>query len=200
MKVFSKMLGLTFMLLCAGALQADGQYTKTAADTGEMNPQRFCMRLTADSAKVDAIFFEFRKDGQLSFDIDQDSLYSLPINDLKLSSVSSDGYPLITNVIPFPALKPEVIKLYVCPKNSGAFKLSLDSMQHISRHIRVVLIDKYLDCAVEIKKNNYYSFNIDKKYLLSYGDNRFMLVIYQNQSYSFRPEVFGINHFLQNKY
>ena len=193
MKIFKKLIGLTFIFSCIATLQADAQYMKNNVDTGGVNsPRRFCIRLIGDSAKVGDLFIEFRKYGQMDYDIDEDGLYALPVENAKLCSLSADGYPLITNVIPFPSIAPEVIKLYVCPKSSGAFKLNFDSIKTIPRHIKIILIDKYLNCVVKVKQNKSYSFNIDKKDDLSYLDKRFVLVVYRDENYSFRPEAFGV--------
>ncbi len=181
------------MFFCMAASQAFVPHNKVGGDTGERDSvQRVCIHLTTDSAKVGNAFVEFRKNGQINYDIDEDGLYSAPIENLKLCSISADGYPLITNVIPYPSSLPEVLKLYICPKDSGAYKMRFDSIKTIPRHVKIMLIDKYLNCSVEVKQNKCYSFNIDKKNLLTYGDNRFMLVIYQNQNYSFQSAAFGI--------
>jgi hypothetical protein len=182
------------MLLWIAAFRAGAQDTKTAPDTGKILPELYLgLQLSSDSIIDENIVIKFKKDALMDYEVDEDGRYSSRYEDLHMCSVSSDGIPLVTNVIPFPGLTPEMVRLYVCPKAGGQYKFRFTAIFEIPKHLKIKLIDKYTNRAVGITQGKCYSFNIDKNAFLSYGDRRFMLVIYQDQNYSFRPEVFGID-------
>ena len=183
------------MLLFMAAFQVNAQYAKTGSDTGKITPLLYLgMQLSSDSTKDENIVIKFKKGALMDYEIDEDGRYSSRYEDLHICSVSSDGIPLVTNVIPFPALTPEIVRLYVCPQNGGLFKFRFTAILEIPEHLKIKLIDKYTNRVVEVKQGMCFSFNIDKNALLSFGDRRFMLVIYQDQNYAFRAADFGIGN------
>ena len=194
MKSLKKLQVFSFILLCLAAFQAHAQYPTTGFDTGKIAPELYLgLQLSGDSTTNENIVIKLKKHADLNYDIDEDGRYNSRYNDLHICSISSDGIALVTNVIPFPALTPETVRLYVSPKIGGQYKFRFTAILEIPKHLKIKLIDKYTNCSVGIQQGKCYSFNIDKNDLLSYGDRRFTLVIYQDQNYSFRPEAFGIS-------
>jgi hypothetical protein len=99
---------------------------------------------------------------------------------------SSDSIPLAINVLPLPNKKAEVVRLNVMAKADGIFTLNMNTINNIPRLYDIWLIDKYRNDSLDMRKNPVYSFNISHQDTLTYGANRFALIIRQDTAYRYR--------------
>lgn len=195
MKNFRKLLGLILAFWFLTAYKTNAENLKAGLDTNEMATAKyFSLQLSDTSTKSQEMIIKFDKDAQIGEDIDgPNRIYFFGHKALEFCCISDGGTRLAIRVLQLPEVKPEIIKLYVYAKNCGDFKLNVAAIANLPKHLKVMLLDKYANISVELMHNKCYSFNIDKNAPLSYGDRRFILVIYQNQNYSYRSSAFGIN-------
>ncbi len=100
-------------------------------------------------------------------------------NSINVYSKSTDGLNMSMNAIPN-INSIDTIKLSIWSYDSssialGQHVLSLEGMESIPSDQNIYLIDHYLSITTDIRKNNYYTFNITND-ANSYGNNRFEII------------------------
>jgi hypothetical protein len=164
---------------------------KTAADMyGRDLHQYMRVTLTDDSGRADEIIIGLKDKASIDFEIDEDRLYNHLNSGIGLCSLSGDGVPLTINVMPLPGIQPEVVRLNVSAFQNKKLKLQMTGMAGLSHNFKVKLIDRFENASSEFVENSTYIFNSGKGHNSRADAARFILVIYQQQYYSFYPGKF----------
>jgi hypothetical protein len=142
--------------------------------------QEMRLKLILDSLNYDDIVIGFRDGTSEKFNGYEDSEY-LPGNAplVTLTSLSSDGVNLAINFLPFPKLQKRVVKLNVGVTRSGTYTLKQTEMLSIPDLYEVWLMDKFKKDSLDIRHNTNYVFEVNKADTLTFGKNRFEIVIRQ---------------------
>jgi len=164
---------------------------RPAADLFGRNLQQY-MRITLsdNSGLSDEIIIGLKDNASFNFDIDEDGLYNHSNMGIGLCSLSGDGVPLTTNVIPLPGIQPEVIRLNVLAGENKKLKLRMTGMAGLPGNFKIKLIDRFENASSDYRGNSTYVFNSGKGHNSRADATRFLLVIYQQQYYSFHPDKF----------
>ncbi len=143
--------------------------------------QRLRLKMVTDSINYDDIVIGFRSTASPKFDGMEDARY-IPGNAAAegLSSVSDDSVKLSINYLPLPKLAPQSIKLFVTAAKSGQYTMQKAALDGLPQIYEVWLMDKYKKDSLDIRSSTTYAFNIDLTDTMSYGDNRFEILIRQN--------------------
>ncbi|MCO5950925.1 T9SS type A sorting domain-containing protein [Mucilaginibacter flavidus] len=155
--------------------------------------QLFRLRLTIDSLNYDDIAIGFKSTASSKYNLLEDSKYLTGLGAAEgLASYSTDTVPkaLSINFLPLPKKEPQVIKLNVTAKNSGRLTLEKTQLDSLPKIYELWLIDKYKKDSLDIRTNRSYVFDIDRNDTLSFGNNRFELLIRQNKLRSLRLRDF----------
>lgn len=156
----------------------------------KVNPRYLRLQLIKDAVNTDDIIIKFDSTANAKYNADEDAKYLQGFGQEQLFSYSADSVPLAINVLPLPKQHPDVIRLNVSAKTSGAYQLYMKEINNIPRLYDVWLMDRYNTDSLDMRQNNTYSFNLDKNDSASYGANRFTLVIRQNPAYAYRLITF----------
>lgn len=156
----------------------------------KVNPRYLRLQLVKDAVNTDDIIIKFDSTANAKYNADEDAKYLQGFGQEQLFSYSADSVPLAINVLPLPKQHPDVIRLNVSAKTSGAYQLYMKEINNIPRLYDVWLMDRYNTDSLDMRQNNTYSFNLDKNDSASYGANRFTLVIRQNPAYAYRLITF----------
>jgi len=135
------------------------------------------LQLAMDDINTDAIMFKFIDTAKTTYVFNEDARYLQGFGKVSLYSFSQDSVPLSINGLPFPKQAPEVIRLNIYAKTSGAYQLVMKSMTDIPELFEIWLMDKYKNDSLDMRKTSSYSFAIDKNISASFGGDRFTLVI-----------------------
>jgi hypothetical protein len=150
------------------------------------------MRITLsdDSDRTDEIIIGLKDKASFYFDIDEDELYNHSNEGIGLCSLSGNGVPLTINVIPLPGMQPEVIRLNISASADKKLKLRMTGMIGLPGNFKIKLIDRFENSSSDCRRNCTYVFNSGKGHNSRADAARFILVIYQQQYYSFHPHMF----------
>ncbi len=161
--------------------QVTGSSLLMGAPVAETVAQQLRLKMITDSINYDDIVIGFRSTASPKFDGMEDARY-IPGNGAAegLSSLSGDSVKLSINYLPLPKLAPQSIKLFVTAAHSGQYTLQKAALDGLPQIYEVWLIDKYKKDSLDIRNNNNYIFNIDLTDTMSYGINRFEVLIRQN--------------------
>src|ERR1700733_14627784 len=181
-------IGLAFCLLGCKTQRSN---IKPAADLYGRNLQQY-MRITLsdDSGRTDEITIGLKDQASFNFDIDEDELYNHLNQGVGFCSFSGDGVPLTLNVIPLPGIQPEVVRLGVLAGQNNKLKLRISGLVGLPADFKIKLVDRFENFSSDCRENNTYVFNSGKGHNSRVDAARFILVIYQQQYYSFRADKF----------
>jgi hypothetical protein len=141
------------------------------------------LKLVKDAFDSDDIAIGFNAAGTLQYNDQLDSRYFPGIDAAEgLSSISSDNVRLSVNIVPLPKQNPLSIRLDVEAANSGQFTLERTELDSIPQLYDFWLMYKFAKDSLDLRTNTSYTFNINKNDTTSFGSNRFVVVIRQNQA------------------
>jgi len=156
----------------------------------KVNPRYLRLQLIKDAVNTDDIIIKFDSTANAKYNADEDAKYLQGFGEEHLFSYSADSVPLAINVLPLPKQQPDIIRLNVSAKTSGAYQLYMKEINNIPKIYDVWLVDRYNTDSLDMRRNTTYSFNLDKNDSTSYGANRFALVIRENPTYAYRLITF----------
>lgn len=136
------------------------------------------LQLAKDSINTDGILINFNPASKTSYVPGEDAPAMQGFGVLNLSSLSSDNIPLSINSLPL-TWHGLTVKLKVYAKNSGTYKLNMQSISSVPASYQVWLTDQYKKDSVNFRQNASYAFNISTADTSSFGSNRFKLVIHE---------------------
>ncbi|HTD99854.1 MAG TPA: hypothetical protein VK668_11245 [Mucilaginibacter sp.] len=93
---------------------------------------------------------------------------------LNVMSITSDGYPVIVDGIPYKA--GVTVPLVVTGKTSGQYILRAYYLRWFPADIHIWCKDNYLKDSVDLRKSNY-NFTIDRTDANQYGNKRFSIIL-----------------------
>lgn len=134
----------------------------------------FKIKLVKDSFISDQTFFVFNQNFSFDYVVNEDAPYFSGMGQVVLSSISSDGWNLAINSLPYH--QDMSIRLYVNSIKEGTFYLQKSYSNNIPSNIHVWLKDTYLKDSVNIFKTNY-KFKMKKTDTNSFGSKRFKLIL-----------------------
>ncbi|HVW94578.1 MAG TPA: T9SS type A sorting domain-containing protein [Mucilaginibacter sp.] len=164
---------------------ASGNLMMGTPEQATVPRQLFRLRLAIDSISYDDIVIGFSSNAVSGYNLWEDSKYLAGMNAAEgLASLSADTVPvpLSINFLPLPKQQAEVIRLRVTAANSGRLSLNKLQLDSLPRIYEMWLMDRYKKDSLDIRNNSVYAFDIDKSDTASFGENRFTLVIRQNQA------------------
>ena len=138
------------------------------------------LKLIIDSLNYDDIVIAFNTGTSTTYNPNEDSYYFPGINAPEgLASYSSDGVKLAINLLPLPKQGQLTIKLDVEAKNSGTLNLKTTQLDSLPALYDIWLVDKYKKDSTNLRSVKDYFFTIDKADTLSFGSNRFTVLVRQ---------------------
>jgi len=149
------------------------------------NLQYLRLLLAKDSVNTDDMIVRFSSDATTSYSKELDAPYQQGQGAVSLSSMSSDNVPLAINVRPLPR-KAETINLNVNATANGTYRFGMKNLVGVPQLFDIFLIDKQKQDTINLRKDTLYSFDISKSDSTSFGQNRFSLMLGQNQAYAYR--------------
>jgi hypothetical protein len=172
---------ILFVLLIALAFSTAAPALSAARANGNPSIPLLRLELVLDGLNSDDIAIGFLSTATTQYNNQIDSRY-LPGIDAPegLSSLSSDNVALSVNVVPLPSAAPLIIRLDIEAQNSGPFTLQRTGLDSIPQVYDIWLMDHYAKDSLNLRNNTSYAFNINKNDTLSFGHNRFTVVIRQN--------------------
>jgi hypothetical protein len=153
---------------------------KTVADMYGRNLQQYVrITLSDDSGRTDEIIIGLKDKASFDFEIDEDELYNHSNQGIGLCSLSGDGMPLTVNVVPFPGIQPEAIRLNISACENKKLKLRVAGIVGLPRNFKIKLIDRFENASSDCRGNSTYVFNSGKGHNSRADAARFLLVICQ---------------------
>jgi trimeric autotransporter adhesin len=132
------------------------------------------IKLVKDSIYSDEILLVFNHTARLQYYNKEDGIYLSGNGPVGLASISSDGYDLTINYLPYtPGM---TIGLNYTTQTSGAFFLETSYLAKIPANIHIWLKDAYLKDSIDIRAHKYY-FNVNKADPNSCNNKRFKLIL-----------------------
>lgn len=157
------------------------------------NNQYLKLEMSKDSIHNENIVIRFDDNAKTTFDFNADALYIRGFAPISLSSSSSDHVALAINQQPLPKQTATRIGLNIAATASGTYTMSLKSLAGLPKLYDIWLMDNYRKDSVDMRVNSSYLFDIDTKDTASFGSNRFVVVVRQNQAYAYKLIDFAAN-------
>lgn len=161
--------------------QVTGQNLLMGVPVNYASNQYLRLQVAADSVNTDDIIIHFNSSATTAYNANTDAPYRPGYGIVSLASVSSDHVALAINTVPLPKTS-ETIPLNVNATVSGSYRLNIKDIAAVPNIYAIKLIDKYAHDSIDMRKTAIYNFTINKTDTNSFGGNRFMLVIGQNQA------------------
>ena len=139
-------------------------------------------KLSKDSLNYDENIIRFNSQAHNAYDPNEDAIYFSGDGVVGMSNFSSDSVGLAINQLPLPKQDPLTIRLRVYTTTSGSYQLQMEDIVAVPQLFDIWLMDAYKKDSVDMRINPNYTFSIDKSDTNSFGNNRFKLVIRQNQA------------------
>ncbi|HEY9002328.1 MAG TPA: T9SS type A sorting domain-containing protein [Mucilaginibacter sp.] len=159
----------------------------------QVNNQYLKLQLSKDSIHNENIVIRFNESAKTTFDFGADALYIRGFAPVSLSSSSSDHVALAINQQPLPKQAATRVGLNIAATASGTYTMSLKSLAGLPKLYDIWLMDNYRKDSVDMRVNPSYLFDIDTKDTASFGSNRFVVVVRQNQAYAYKLIDFAAN-------
>lgn len=143
------------------------------------------LKLAIDSLNYDDIVIAFNSNSSTKYNPWEDSQYLAGMSAPEgLASFSADSTPvaLSINFLPLPKKTQQVIRLKVDATNSGQLTLKRTQLDQLPPIYELWLMDRYKKDSLDLRNNSDYTFEVNKADTASYGNNRFSIVVRQNQA------------------
>ena len=141
------------------------------------------LKMFADSSNYDEIIIGFSSTASTKYNGYEDAKDLGGIGAMEsLSSISSDNVLLAVNFLPLPKQTHLEIRLKTKASISRQFTLQKTKLDSLPPIYEVWLMDKYKKDSLDLRNNSSYVFYVDLADTSSFGNNRFSIVIKQDQS------------------
>jgi hypothetical protein len=148
--------------------------------------QSLRVKLAKDASNAEDIVINFSSMATGKFTAATDAEYIQGYGTVNLSGISQDNIKVAIHSMPLPKLQEQALKLYVTASASGNYTLALNEINALPRLYDIWLIDHYMKDSLDFRQYPVYNLGIDISDTSSFGNNRFTLVIRQNQAYAYR--------------
>jgi hypothetical protein len=105
---------------------------------------------------------------------------------LGLSSFSSDSIKLAINTLPYPDVKPQIIRILANAASTGTYTFTVPLLKNLPALYQVWLKDAFTADSLQLKTNASYEFTIDKSNTATFGGTRFTVVIRQDTAMAYK--------------
>lgn len=140
------------------------------------------LKLVTDSINYDDMVIGFNSSSSSQYNPAEDAAYLPGFNIIEsISGATADHINTSVKWLPYPKNNAaQVLKLNVNTKESGLYTIQRTDFKVIPGIYDVWLIDHYKKDSLDIRRNNTYTFTIDKNDTATYGSNRFSVAVRQN--------------------
>jgi hypothetical protein len=177
---------LTFTESAKTATQNTGTNLLMGSPVNLANNQYLRLKLAKDTSNAEDMIVRFNSQASGNYDSSSDALYKQGYGSVSLSGISQDNVKVAIHSMSLPKQQQEVLALYANASASGNFTLTLKDINAMPRLYDIWLMDNYTKDSVDMRQNPVYDLAINKSDTSSFGNNRFKLVIRQNQAYAYR--------------